>query len=59
MTAYEELKAWCEKHLKPYCYIDTIEPGRFSNEQDAIVFPGWLIITFDKEGRVDTFSADN
>ena len=58
-TAYEELKAWCEKYLKPYCYIDTIAPGRFSNEQDAIVFPGWLIITFDKEGRVDTFSADD
>ena len=20
MTAYEELKAWCEKHLQPYDY---------------------------------------
>lgn len=59
MTAYEELKAWCEKHLKPYCYIDSIAPGRFSNEQDAIVFPGWLIITFDEQGRVDTFEADD
>lgn len=30
MTAYEELKAWCEKHLEPEDYKDVPETGGFS-----------------------------
>lgn len=59
MNAYEELKAWCEKYLHPYDYIDTLAEGRVSKSQDAITFPGWITIIFDNEGKIDCFERDD
>lgn len=58
MTAYEELKAWCEKHLASHQYIDTLVMGRFSMAQDAIVFPNYMTIIFDHNGNIDYIDCD-
>ena len=48
MTAYEELKAWCEKHLEPEDYKDVPATEEFfhgiyfSVEDDSIGFVGFF-----------------
>lgn len=52
-SAYEELKAWCEKHLEPEDFKDVPETGGFfhciylSVEDDSIGF-----VAFFKNGSV-------
>ena len=48
MTAYEELKAWCEKHLEPEDYKDVHSTEDFFHciylkvEDDSIGFVGFF-----------------
>lgn len=48
LTAYEELKSWCEKHLNPEDYKDVPETENFfhciylSVEDDSIGFVGFF-----------------
>lgn len=58
MNAYEELKAWCEKHLPSLAWTDTLADGRHNAAQDAIVIKD-LIFIFDDDGAFDLFDWDN
>lgn len=58
MTAYEELKAWCEKHLAPLEWDDTFISGRYHGAQDAIIIRG-LVFIFKDDGSFDIFDRDD
>lgn len=57
-TAYEELKAWCEKHLAPLEWDDTLMSGRYHGAQDAIIIKG-LVFIFKDDGSFDIFDRDD
>ena len=58
MTAYEELKAWCAKHLSPLEWDDTYMSGRYHCAQDAIIVKG-LVFIFKNDGSFDIFDRDD
>lgn len=53
MTAYEELKNWCEKHLPNYKWTDTLASRRHSGAQDAIEIDGEFTFIFTDDGKFD------
>lgn len=58
MNAYQELKTWCEKHLAPLEWDDTLMSGRDHGAQDAIIIKG-LVFIFKDNGSFDIFDNDD